>query len=250
MLRNQRVAVVAARGRRDWRHSFCGERWCALPGRSVMRSPSGSQGSQRTTSTIARLRPRSTRVTLRVHTRPAGRMTGGTQGWWTRSRYIRRAAVGGAAVGMWHMAAQQLSGGIVDVAVFAPPAAVLGLAATWAAHIFAPHRFTWRRGLAGALTTALLFSPLTAAAVTFAAAWDPASFLVLFSVGAWFALASGLAVGAGTAVVRWTARWWRRRAPSARYRRPAPRALSRVLIHVRSLRGRHRSTVHSRTTPC
>lgn len=177
-------------------------------------------------------------------------MTGRTQGWWKRSRYVRRAAVGGAAVGMWHVTAQQLSGGIVDVAAFAPPAAVLGLAATWAAHIFAPQRFTWRRGLAGALTAALLFSPLTAAAVTFAAAWDPASFLVLFTMGAWFALASGVTVGASAVAGRRVSRWWRRRAASPRHRKWVPPYLRRAASHVRFLRSRHRSTVHPGTTPC
>lgn len=179
------------------------------------------------------------------------RMTGRVAGWWVRSRSVRRAALLGAAGAMWYVAGRQLASGVVDVAMFAPPAAVLGLAATWAAHIYSPHRFTWRRGLDGALVSALLFSPLTAATVTFAAAWDPASFLVLFTVGAWVAVASGVAAGAATATVRWIARVWRRRrGPAARQRRWASRDAAPAAVRPRWRRHLYPRVLQRRRAPC
>ena len=182
---------------------------------------------------------------------PVDRMTGRVAGWWVRSRSVRRGALLGAAGAMWYVAGRQLASGVVDVAMFAPPAAVLGLAATWAAHIYSPHRFTWRRGFDGALVSALLFSPLTAATVTFAAAWDPASFLVLFTVGAWVAVASGVAIGAATAMVRWIARVWRRRrGPSARQMRWASREAAPATVHPRWRRHLHPRALQRRRAPC
>jgi hypothetical protein len=150
---------------------------------------------------------------------------------------------------MWHVTAQRLSGGFVDIAAFAPPAAVLGLAATWTAHAYAPYRFTWRRGLIGALVAALLLSPLAVVLVTFAAAWNPASFLMLFTVGAWGALASGVVIGALTALVRWLARSRRRRAKSAGSRRWVPAHWSRAVRRMRAWRRRRLSLIQPRAMP-
>lgn len=132
-------------------------------------------------------------------------MPGAMRSFWMRARHLRWIALIGAVVGMWYAAARQLAG-IGDLLVFVPPAAVLGLAVVWAAHAFAPHRFTWRRGLMGAVVAAVVFGPLTAAVVTFAAAWHPDSFLLLFTVGAWCAVAAGLLAGLCSAVVRWLGR--------------------------------------------
>ena len=85
---------------------------------------------------------------------------------------------------------------MLDLIVFVPPGMSLALMATWSAHSFAPDRFTWRRGLFAALVGGAGVSPLIAALVAFAATWDPASFQFVFNVGAWVALASGLATGA------------------------------------------------------
>ena len=105
----------------------------------------------------------------------------------------------------WYIAAGQFTGGIFDLSVFAPPGAALGLAAVWAAHAFAPHRFTWQRGLAGALVGGVIVGPFVAFLVAFSAAWDPASFQFVFNVGAWLAFAVGLGVGGVTWMSRWIA---------------------------------------------
>jgi hypothetical protein len=99
------------------------------------------------------------------------------------------------AAAMWRAASAQFSNGMLDLVVFAPPAAALGLTATWGAHVFAPRRFTWQRGLLGVLVGGVGVSPLIAALVAFSAAWDPASFQFVFNVGAWVALAGGLTTG-------------------------------------------------------
>src|SRR5688500_11819198 len=84
----------------------------------------------------------------------------------------------------WRVASAQFTSGVLDLIVFVAPGAALGLMATWSAHVFAPRRFTWRRGLLGALVGGVGVSPLIAALVAFAAAWDPASFQFVFNVGA------------------------------------------------------------------
>jgi hypothetical protein len=104
---------------------------------------------------------------------------------------------------MWRAAAPRFTGGLLDLIVFIPPGAALGLAAVWSAHAFAPEQYTWRRGLAGALVGGVVVSPLIAFLVAVAAAWDRASFQFVFNVGAWLAIAGGLCVGA----VGWVAGW-------------------------------------------
>jgi len=112
-----------------------------------------------------------------------------------RPRYI---AIGCGTIviaAMWRVASAQFTSGVLDLIVFVPPGAALGLLATWSAHVLAPRRFTWQRGLVGALVGGVGVSPLIVALVAFAAAWDPASFQFVFNLGAWVALAGGLTAG-------------------------------------------------------
>jgi hypothetical protein len=78
----------------------------------------------------------------------------------SRSAVLRRrlewVAVGLAGGAMWWVGAGQFTSGVLDLVIFASPAAALGLAATWAGHAFVPERFTWHRGLAGAARGAIL----------------------------------------------------------------------------------------------
>ena len=125
-----------------------------------------------------------------------------------------------AAAVMWCVASKQFTGGPGDLVVFAAPGAALGLVSTWSAHAFAPNRFTWRRGLLGALAGGVVASPLIAFLVAFAAAWDPASFQFVFNVGAWVALAGGLGVGGSAWVVEWVREWRHSRATSGGHATP------------------------------
>ena len=120
-----------------------------------------------------------------------------------RNRRVGLGLTAMLAAVMWHAASRQFTGGMIDLVVFAPPGAALGVAATWSAHAFVPDRFTWRRGLVGATVGGVVVSPLIAFLVAFTAAWDPASFQFVFNVGAWLALAGGLGVGAAGWVVAW-----------------------------------------------
>lgn len=125
---------------------------------------------------------------------------------------------------MWYAAASQLTAGVLDLVLFAPPGAVLGLAAMWAAHVFAPVRFSWRRGLVGALVGGLVVSPLVAFLVAFTAAWDHPSFQFVFNLGAWLALVAGICVGMIGEVSRWVIEWrWSRRIAAHRRRRASTR---------------------------
>ena len=114
-----------------------------------------------------------------------------------------------AAVVMWRAASKQFTGGVIDLVVFAPPGAALGLASVWSAHAFTPSHFTWRRGLVGVLVGGVVVSPLIAFLVAFAATWDPASFQFVFNVGAWVAIAGGITAGAASRALTWVG-WWRR----------------------------------------
>jgi hypothetical protein len=66
-----------------------------------------------------------------------------------RRRPLRIAVVVIVAAAMWYAASARFTGGLLDLAVFMPPSATLGLMAIWSAHAFTPSRFTWRRGLIG-----------------------------------------------------------------------------------------------------
>lgn len=132
-----------------------------------------------------------------------------------RRRHFWVAGATIAAVVMWRAASKQFTGGVIDLVVFAPPGAALGLAAVWSAHAFSASRFSWRRGLTGALVGGVVVSPLIAFLVAFTAAWDPASFQFVFNVGAWLALAGGLGVGAAGRVLTSIRRWRRSRARAA-----------------------------------
>lgn len=151
-------------------------------------------------------------------------------GVWRRTRLLRVVIAAAVVVAMWHFASVQFANGALDLLVFAPPAAVLGLSAVWAAHVFVPRRFTWRRGLAGVVVGALVLGPLGAFLVAFLAALQPASFLIVYSVGAWVALALGLVIGGVIAAVQWMTRRWRRRSGIRRMRvaRLPRRALPRM----------------------
>src|SRR5688572_30310358 len=142
-------------------------------------------------------------------------------GWIKRHR--RHTGVVGAALiaaVMWHAASKQFTGGLLDLVVFAPPGAALGLVSTWSAYAFAPNRFTWRRGLIGVLVGGVVVSPLIAFLVAFAAAWDPASSQFVFNVGAWVALAGGFGAGGSAWVVEWVREWRRSRAISGGHATP------------------------------
>jgi hypothetical protein len=129
-----------------------------------------------------------------------------------RRRRLQYVAVGLAGGAMWYVASGQFTSGVFDLVIFAPPAAALGLAATWAGHVFVPERFTWRRGLAGALIGAVLGSPAMASLIAFSAAWNPQSFQFVFNVGAWVAFAIGSTLGAVTGGLGWVIRRRRRQA--------------------------------------
>jgi hypothetical protein len=110
---------------------------------------------------------------------------------------------------MWSVAAMQLNNGLLDVAVFVPPSATLGVAAVWTAHAFAPARFSWHRAFIGALVGSALGSPLIAFLVALSAAWDRVSFPFVFTLGALLTIALGLVVG----VLGWATHWvrdWRK----------------------------------------
>jgi hypothetical protein len=134
---------------------------------------------------------------------------------------------------MWYTAAGYLTGGLLDVAVFAPPGAALGLVATWSAHTFAPRHFSWRRGLIGALVGALIAGPFMEFLVALAAAWNPDAFHVVFTTGAFVALAGGLVVGGLAWLVKAVGRWHHKRsatisvlaARTARWRKRRSRAV-------------------------
>jgi hypothetical protein len=112
---------------------------------------------------------------------------------------------------MWRAAALQLTGGVFDLVMFVPPGTALGVAAVWSAHAFVPERFSWNRGLVGALVGGVVASPLVAFLVAFAAAWDRPSFPLVYIVGALLAIGGGLAAGLLGWLTSWVSEWRLRR---------------------------------------
>ena len=143
---------------------------------------------------------------------------------------------------MWRAATPQFAGGIVDLVVFIPPGAALGVAAVWSAHVFVPERFSWHRGLVGAVVGGVVVSPLIAFLVGFSAMWDRASFPIVFIVGALLAIAGGLVAGLAGWIVSWIRQWWfQRRLEEARHVHQAigdRRGARRRRLHT----GRHEDT--------
>ena len=130
--------------------------------------------------------------------------------WTRRGVHYRWLWAGCGAVlagGMWRAATLQLTGGLVDLVVFVPPGTALGVAAVWSAHTFVPERFSWNRGLVGALVGGVFASPLIAFLVTFAAAWDRPSFPLVYIVGALLAIGGGLAAGSLGWLTSWVSQW-------------------------------------------
>ena len=138
-----------------------------------------------------------------------------SSGWRSGRRYLGRACIAALVFAAWYVASSQFSAGVLELVVFAPPAAVLGIATAWAAHVSMPDRFTWRRGLYGALIGGLVATPLVAAIIAFSAAWDPAVYVLVFGAGAWVALVGGALIGSTIDGVRWWRRRWRGSGPPA-----------------------------------
>jgi hypothetical protein len=107
----------------------------------------------------------------------------------------------------WRAAAPQFTGGLVDLVVFVPPGAALGVTAVWSAHVFTPENYTWRRGFVGAVIGGLVVSPLIAFLVAFAAAWDLALFQFVLNLGALLAVAGGFGAAAVCWMVHRIAAW-------------------------------------------
>lgn len=141
--------------------------------------------------------------------------------------WIGRLAVLAVACALWSISTTQSGYTYLELLVFAGPAMVLAVAATWAAAIFRRDAWAWTSALRAALLGAVVLPPAIAAGIAFFAAWNDNAVLLTFILGAWLALAGGLLVASVRAL--WS---------DVRRRRPGARAPLELLRPSRATRAR------------
>ena len=101
--------------------------------------------------------------------------------------------------GTWYAASAYLTDGALDLFPFTAPAAVIGLSVGWLSRLPSRKTFTWRTGLTSALTGVAILPPWICVAFVLLGMTTAGS-LILFVVGAWVAIASGLVLALVTYV--------------------------------------------------
>lgn len=111
----------------------------------------------------------------------------------------RVAGTGVAALVLWTLASQPTGLPVHQIALFVAPAAIIGLAASWASYAHAPDRFRWRTGAVGAALGGALLTPLLAFLIALDGQARPHGLVAGFVRSAWLAFAVGLAVAVARA---------------------------------------------------
>ncbi|HSQ28794.1 MAG TPA: hypothetical protein VLN49_03035 [Gemmatimonadaceae bacterium] len=104
------------------------------------------------------------------------------------------------ALVLWTVSTTQSGYSIVELLVFAGPAIVLAIAASWSASGFSRDTWSWTSALRASGLGAVFLPPIIAASIAFFAAWNTNAVLLTFILGAWLALAVGLLVAATRAL--------------------------------------------------
>lgn len=118
------------------------------------------------------------------------------------------------ALGLWTVSTTQSGYSIIELLVFAGPAIVLAIAASWSASALSRDTWSWTRALRASGLGAVFLPPVIAAAIAFFSAWNANAVLLTFILGAWLALASGVLAAATRAL--WNS--FRKLPPGARAR--------------------------------
>jgi hypothetical protein len=119
-----------------------------------------------------------------------------------------------SVIATWIAASLQLEDGPLDLLPFTAPGAVFGLWVGWLAHSFSREHFNWSFGLLASGVGAVALPPWLALLVVIGTLNEPGQLILVFTSGAWVALAIGLV--ASVFVIRrplgrWTLRLHARR---------------------------------------
>ena len=104
------------------------------------------------------------------------------------------------AIALWGVSTTQSGYSIVELFVFAGPAIVLAIAASWSAAAFSRDTWSWTDALRASGIGAVFLPPIIAAGIAFFSAWNTNAVLLTFILGAWLALAAGVFVAATRAL--------------------------------------------------
>ena len=108
-----------------------------------------------------------------------------------RTRHVLLALGSLVVAATWYAASAYLTDGALDLVPFTAPAAVIGLFVGWLSRLPSRQAFTWRTGLTSALTGMAILPPWICVAFVYLGMTTAGS-LILFVIGAWGAVASGL----------------------------------------------------------
>lgn len=104
------------------------------------------------------------------------------------------------AIALWSVSTTQSGYSIVELFVFAGPAIVLAIAASWSASAFSRDTWAWTDALQASGLGAVFLPPIIAAGIAFFSAWNANAVVLTFILGAWLALAAGVLVAATRAL--------------------------------------------------
>jgi hypothetical protein len=104
------------------------------------------------------------------------------------------------ALVLWTVSTTQSGYSLVELLVFAGPAIVLAIAASWAASALSRDTWSWTAARRASGLGALFLPPIIAASIAFFAAWNANAVLLTFILGAWLALGAGVFVAATRAL--------------------------------------------------
>ena len=87
------------------------------------------------------------------------------------------------AVALWGVSTTQSGYSIVELFVFAGPAIVLAIAASWSASAFSRDTWSWTDALRASGIGAVFLPPIIAAGIAFFSAWNTNAVLLTFILG-------------------------------------------------------------------
>ena len=111
-----------------------------------------------------------------------------------RTKWILRAIVALFTIALWWFTEAQSGYTAGELMMFAGPGIVLTMAASWSSRVFHPDEWTWAAGLRTTLIGGVIAPPLIGFAIAFLTAMNREAVLLIFTLGAWLALAGGVFV--------------------------------------------------------
>src|SRR5690242_10735636 len=106
-------------------------------------------------------------------------------------RSLQSLFVVAVAVSIWLLSTEPWGLGVFQLVMFSAPGALLGLGASWMAHLRSQRSWTWQSARRSAVIGATALPPLLAFLVAFDGNARPPALLAGFVYAAWIALVAG-----------------------------------------------------------